>query len=42
VVFDVKEFSHSATEKLLHAQLVVRKDRLVDHEQTEFTMEGHL
>jgi len=42
VVFDVKEFSRSATEKLLHAQLVVHKDRLVDHEQTEFTMEGHL
>lgn len=42
VVFDVKEFSRSATEKLLHAQLVIHKDRLVDHEQTEFTMEQHL
>jgi hypothetical protein len=33
VVFDVKEFSHSATEKLLHAQLVIHKDRLVDRDQ---------
>ena len=42
VVFDVSEFSKSATEKLLHAQLSIRHTKLVDKDQAQFTLDHHL
>ena len=39
VVFDVSEFSMSATEKLLHAQLHINRDRLVDEDEAQFTLD---
>lgn len=42
VVFDVSEFSRSATEKLLHAQLHVLTEKLVDRDQAQFGLDKYL
>lgn len=42
IVFDVSEFARSATEKLMHAQLFINRDKLVNEEQVEFSFEKHL
>lgn len=42
VVFDVAEFAQSATEKLLHAQLHINKEKLVDRDQAAFALDHYL
>jgi len=42
VEFDISEFEHSATEKLLYAQLVVLEEKLVDQERAAFMTEKRL
>jgi hypothetical protein len=42
VVFDISEFARSATEKIMHAQLFINNDKLVDEDQDTFAMEHHL
>lgn len=42
VVFDVSEFARSATEKMMHAQLHVNHDKLMDEDQAEFSIKKHL
>lgn len=39
VVFDVSEFSSSATEKLLHAQLSIKHQRIVDKDGSPFALD---
>lgn len=42
IVFDVSQFARSATEKLMHAQLLLNSDKLVNEDQVEFGLEKHL
>lgn len=42
MTFDLSEYQRTATEKLVHAQLVVMAPQLVDSAGTSFTVEKYL